>query len=105
MAPPLKQVPSAWRGAILVCGKCSKKLDGGFGKKARTPLAKLLRKLLGLGKGRKAPLGIVETRCLGLCPKNAVALVDARRPGEWLVVPRGADIAELAARLAPQRRA
>ena len=100
MAPPLKPVPSAWRGAILVCGKCSKKLDGGFGKKARTPLAKLLRKLLGLGKGRKATLGVVETRCLGLCPRGGVALIDGRAPGTWLVVPQGADIAELAARLA-----
>jgi hypothetical protein len=26
-------------------------------------------------------------------------LVDGRRPGEWLVVPRGADVVELAARL------
>ena len=48
MAPQLKRVRSDWQGAVLVCGKCSKKLDGGFGKKGRTPLAKLLRKILGL---------------------------------------------------------
>jgi len=99
VAPPLKQVPSAWQGAILVCGKCSKKLDGGFGKKGRTSLAKLLRKILGVGKGRKATLGVVETRCLGLCPRNAVAMIDGRAPGTWLVVPKDADVAELAARL------
>nr|WP_243848345.1 (2Fe-2S) ferredoxin domain-containing protein [Sphingomonas insulae] len=95
----MKRVRSDWQGAVLVCGKCSKKLDGGFGKKGRTPLAKLLRKILGLKTGRKAHLGVVETRCLGVCPRDAVALVDARRPGEWLVVPRHADVAELAAQL------
>lgn len=100
MAPPLKAIGAEWQGAVLVCGTCTKKVGGGFGKKARTPLAKLLRKLLGLKKGRKAPLGIVETRCLGLCPKNAVAMIDARRPDQWLVVPKGADVAELAARIA-----
>lgn len=101
MAPQLRPVRSEWQGAILVCGKCSKKLDGGFGKKGRTPLAKLLRKLLGLGKGRKASLGVVETRCLGVCPKRGVVLVDGRDPARWLVVPEGADVTELAARLAP----
>ena len=99
MAPQLKRVRSEWQGAVLVCGKCSKKLDGGFGKKGRTPLAKLLRKILDLKKGRKARLGVVETRCLGVCPRGAVALVDGRDPSHWLVVPQGADIAELAARL------
>ena len=101
MAPPLREIAAHWNGAVLVCGKCSRKIDGGFGKKGRTPLAKMLRKLLGLRKGRKAPLGIVETRCLGLCPRDAVAIIDARRPDCWLVVPKGADVAELAARIAP----
>ncbi len=100
MAAELKRVRSDWQGAILVCGKCSKKLDGGFGRKGRTPLAKMLRKILGLKTGRKAALGVVETRCLGVCPKNAVVLVDGRRPGEWLIVPREADVVELVARLA-----
>ncbi len=101
MATELKRVRSDWQGAVLVCGKCSKKLDGGFGKKGRTPLAKLLRKILGLKTGRKAALGVVETRCLGICPRGGVVLVDGRKPGEWLVVPGGADVAELAARLEP----
>lgn len=99
MAADLRLIPTQWQGALLVCGKCSKKLGGGFGKTGRTPLAKLLRKILGLKKGRKARLGIVETRCLGLCPRDAVVVVDARAPVEWLVVPRESDIAELAALL------
>ena len=99
MATELKRIRSDWQGAILVCGKCSKKIDGGFGKKGRTSLSRLLRKILGLKSGRKASLGVVETRCLGVCPRGAVVLVDSRQPAEWLVVPRGADVVELAARL------
>lgn len=99
MAAQLKRVRSDWQGAVLVCGKCSKKLDGGFGAKGRTSLAKVLRKILGLKKGRKAALGVVETRCLGVCPRDGVVMIDGRTPDAWLVVPRGADVAELAARL------
>lgn len=97
----MKTVRSNWQGAVLVCGKCSKKVGGGFGPKGRTPLAKALRRLLGLKKGRRAALGVVETRCLGLCPKNAVVMVDARTPGEWLVVPAGLPLDRVAAQMAP----
>lgn len=92
----MKRARSHWTGAILVCGKCSKKIDGGFGPKGHTRLAKALRGEPGFGKGRKAGIGVVETKCLGICPKAAVTVVDSRRPGEWLVVPEGADVAELA---------
>lgn len=99
MAPGVKAVRSDWQGAVLVCGKCSGKMDGGFGRKGKTPLAKALRRALGLKKGRRAALGVVETRCLGLCPKHAVVVVDARAAGEWLVVPGGAELEGLADRL------
>ena len=98
----MKRAKADWAGAVLVCGKCSKKVGGGFGRKGRTPLAKALRALPGLGRKRKAALGVIETKCLGLCPKNAVTLVDTRRPGEWLVVAPGEDIAAIAARLGDQ---
>ncbi|MBB5715361.1 (2Fe-2S) ferredoxin domain-containing protein [Sphingomonas aerophila] len=91
----MRQVRSHWTGAVLVCGKCSKKLGGGFGRKGRTPLAKALRRALGLGKGRKATLGVVETQCLKLCPKLAVAMVDTRRPGDWMIVPEGAAVEDV----------
>jgi len=39
---------SRWSGAILVCSKCSKKLDGGFGRKGRVSLGKALHKRFGL---------------------------------------------------------
>ncbi|WP_250847912.1 hypothetical protein, partial [Escherichia coli] len=66
------RVPSNWDRTVLVCAKCSKKLKGGFGSKGRTPLAKALRKHLGLKKGRQAELGIVEAKCMGACPRGAV---------------------------------
>ncbi len=93
----IRPVRAGWTGAVLVCGKCSKKLDGGFGKGGRTSLAKALRKDMGLKKGRKAALGVVETRCLGVCPKNAVMVVDAARPDRWLMVPAGTDVAAVEA--------
>lgn len=88
-------VRAGWSGAVLICGKCSKKLDGGFGDKERTSLAKALRGEPGFGKGRKADVGVVETKCLGICPKKAVVVVDTRVPGRWRIVPAGGDVARL----------
>lgn len=93
------QVRAGWTGAVLVCGKCSKKLGGGFGAKGKTPLAKALRGEPGFGKGRKATVGVVEVKCLGICPKGAVTIVDSRAPGCWRIVPAGADVEALAGRL------
>lgn len=92
-------VRSDWRGAILVCRKCSKKLDGGFGEKGRDPLAKALRRAIGGGKGRKAKIGVVEVACLDICPKRAVTVVDTRNPGDWLIVRAGESVEQLAERL------
>ena len=89
-------VRARWSGAVLVCGKCSKKLGGGFGDKGRTPLAKALRQEPGFGKGRKADVGVVESKCLGICPKHAVVVVDTRNPDRWRLVAEGADVAQLA---------
>ena len=47
-------VRARWSRAVLVCGKCSRKLDGGFGPDGDQPLTKALRKRLGLKKGPKA---------------------------------------------------
>ena len=95
----LKGVRSGWSDTILVCAKCSKKLGGGFGPRGRAPLAKALRKHLGLKKGRKAVAGIVEVKCLGVCPRGAVTVVNAAQAREWLLVPAGADLNEVAAEL------
>lgn len=99
MEARLKTVRSNWSGTILVCSKCSKKLGGGFGPKGRTPLAKALRKQLGLKKGREGAAGIVEVKCLGVCPRGAVTMVNGAQTREWLIVPEGADLSSVAAEL------
>ena len=85
-------VRSNWRNAVLVCRKCAKKLDGGFGPDGDERLAKALRKHLTLGKGRKAAAGIVEVSCLGVCPKGAVTIVNGAQSRDWLLVQPGADL-------------
>uniref|UniRef100_UPI0035CB6A2B hypothetical protein n=1 Tax=uncultured Sphingomonas sp. TaxID=158754 RepID=UPI0035CB6A2B len=98
----MKTVRSGWSDTLLVCRKCSKKLGGGFGPKGRTGLAKALRAELGVRKGRKGALGILEVKCLGVCPKGAVTLVDGAAPGEWLLVPAGRPIATVVEELGLQ---
>ena len=89
-------VRSNWRSAVLVCRKCSKKLDGGFGPDRDERLAKALRKHLALKKGRKGDVGIVEVGCLGVCPKHAVTVVNGADARDWLLVRAGADLDDLA---------
>jgi len=89
-------VKANWSTAILVCAKCSKRLDGGFGKKGKQSLAKALRRELGIKRFRKASVGVVEVKCLGVCPRGAVTVVDAQDPGKWRLVEKGVDLAVLA---------
>jgi predicted metal-binding protein len=97
--PFMKTVKAEWRDAVIVCKKCSKKVGGGFGDKGNTPLAKALRARGNGKKGRKADIGVIETGCLKICPKNAVMAIHAARPQTWVVVPKGADIDEVARQL------
>ena len=99
VAPRLRTVASNWQGAVLVCRKCSKKMGGGFGPKHKKSLAKLLRRALSAKKGRKGRYGVVEVGCLGVCPRDAVTLVDTAHPERWRIVPRGADVDALAQQL------
>ena len=100
----MKTVRAEWSTALLVCGKCSKKLGGGFGPNGRTGLAKALRRALSLKKGRKAVLGVVEVKCLGVCPKRAVTVIDAAQPHAWMLVPAGTAIDALVGALRPAAR-
>lgn len=93
------QVRSNWSSTVLVCAKCSKRLGGGFGPKGRQPLGKALRKHLGLRKGRKSAAGVVDVKCLGVCPRGAVTVINAAASREWLLVPAGADLDAVAAEL------
>lgn len=90
-----RRIPARWDDGAIVCGKCTKKVGGGFGPKGKTPLAKALRRELGVKKGRKARIGIVESRCLGLCPRRGVTVVHATRPRDWLVVAPETPVAEV----------
>jgi hypothetical protein len=88
------------RDVVLVCRKCSKRLDGkGFGPDGDRTLKKALRKYLKAGKGKKAELVVKETDCFDVCPKNAVIAVNAARPKELLIVRPGADLFEVKAKL------
>ena len=85
-----------WGGVALVCKKCSKKLDGGFGHKHREDLRDVLRDTL-KATGRRRDLRIIEVGCLGLCPKQAVTVIGPNRTGEVIAVPKGTDPAEILA--------
>ncbi|WP_010186114.1 hypothetical protein [Sphingomonas sp. PAMC 26605] len=95
----MKTVRSDWSNTILVCKKCSKKLGGGFGAKGKTGLAKAPREELGVGKGRKGAVGIIEVKCLGVCPRGSVTVVNGAAPGTWLLVEQGLPAAKVAAEL------
>ena len=99
----IETATAPWRDMVLVCGKCSRKLGGGFGKKGKHDLKEMLRDTL-KEAGRRRELRVVEVGCLGLCPKRAVAAVSTARPGEVLVVPQGADSASLLSALAASAR-
>lgn len=99
-----RRVGAEWRDVVLVCRKCSKKLDGGFGLEGEQSFAKALRHAIDGGEARKVKarrraVGIVEVGCLGLCPKRAVVVVKGSAPGSMLMVPRGADMDEVVDRL------
>lgn len=97
---PIKALRTDWQEVILVCRKCSKKLGGeGFGPDGGQSLRKALRRELGGGKGRKARAAVIEVGCFDVCPKDAVVVANARRPGEWLVVPRRAPVETVVERL------
>ena len=89
-----------WRDIAMVCGKCSRKLKGGFGKKGKHDLADVLKSAL-KEAGRRRELRVVEVGCLGLCPKRAVTAVSSARPDQVLAIPEGADPISVIARLNP----
>ena len=89
-----QRVRSNWRHALLVCAKCSKKLDGGFGPKQQK-LAKALRRELQAKKGRKSHTGVVEVPCLDVCPKGGVVVVDTRCLNVWRIVRPEAKLAQI----------
>ena len=99
-----KQVKAEWRDVVLVCRKCSKKLDGGFGLDGDEAFAKALRRSLDDGGARKVKalrreVAVVEVGCLDVCPKRAVVVVKGSEPGRMMLVPEGAGMGEVLGRL------
>jgi predicted metal-binding protein len=80
--------PTPWREVVLVCRKCGKKLKGGFGKKRRDTLKTHLRQAL-REAGRRRDVRVIETSCLGVCPKQGVTALNATRPQTIHVIPAG----------------
>jgi predicted metal-binding protein len=94
MTDPIRSRPTPWKNVVLLCGKCSKKLDGGFGPKRKETLRSVLRAAL-KADNRRREVRIVETRCMGLCPKNAITALNATNPGSLLTIPEGAGIEQV----------
>ncbi len=93
----LRPFPTGWDDVILICKKCSKKLNGGFGEEQDETLRKALRG--GLKEaGKRGRVGMIEVSCFGVCPKRAVTVAIGSAPGELLVVPEGFDTRSLVAR-------
>jgi predicted metal-binding protein len=78
--------PTPWQSIILLCGKCARKLDGGYGPEKDATLRSALRMAL-KDAGHRRDVRITETRCMGICPKKAVTAVNASRPGTIFVIP------------------
>lgn len=96
-------VPTTWQDILLLCKKCGRKLDGGFGPDGEDPLRRALRDAL-RERGRRRDVRLLEVGCFGLCPKGAVTVARATRPGELLVVPAGTGADGLLDRLLPPTR-
>ncbi len=99
-----KRVGTEWRDVVLVCRKCARKLDGGFGPDGDDGFAKALRHALDAGEMRKRKalrreVAVVEVGCLDVCPKKAVVVVKGSEPGRVELVPEGAGMDEVVQRL------
>ena len=88
-----------WKDVVLVCRKCSKRLGGGFGPDGDKSLKKALRKYFKSTGGSEAELTVRHTDCFDVCPDGAVVAVNASNPKALLIVPAGADLFEVKARL------
>lgn len=105
-----KQVEADWRDVVLVCRKCTKKLDGGFGPDGDEQFAKALRHALDDRgpkrlKMRRREVAVMEVGCLDICPKRAVVVVTGRDPKALMLVPERAGMAEVVERLGLRRGA
>ena len=100
MPQPIGLRPTPWRTVVLLCGKCARKMDGGYGRKKQHTLRSALRAEL-KATGRRRRVRIIETSCMGICPKKAVTALNASQPERILTVPKGTPAPEALASLMP----
>ena len=98
MSEPVRSRPTPWIEVLLLCGKCARKMKGGFGEDGKDTLRTALRaELKARALGRQTR--VIETHCLGLCPKKAVTALNASRPDRLLIIAKRTDAAEALAQL------
>jgi len=85
----IRSRPTTWKTVILLCGKCARKMKGGYGSKGKDTLRTVLRGAIRV-KGQRRDVRIIETRCMGICPKKAVTALNASHPDRILTIPKGA---------------
>jgi hypothetical protein len=88
MPDPIRSRPTSWTSVVFVCGKCARKLDGGYGAKGKHTLKSILRQAL-KESSRRREVRVIETRCMGVCPKHATTMLAASHPGTIYTVPEG----------------
>jgi predicted metal-binding protein len=90
--------PTPWKTVILLCGKCARKMRAGYGPSGKETLRTALREAF-RENGHRRDLRIIETRCMGICPRKAVTALNASRPEKIFTIPRGTAATEAMARL------
>jgi predicted metal-binding protein len=93
--------PTPWKNVILLCGKCARKMDGGYGPKGKETLRTVLREAF-RETGYRRDVRIIESRCMGICPKKGVTSMNASHPNRILTIPKGTAADEAMAQLMPE---
>jgi hypothetical protein len=60
MADQIQTCPTRWNTILLVCGKCTRKLDGGYGPNGKDTLKVALRSAL-QERGQRRQVQVIET--------------------------------------------
>ena len=98
MPYPIRARSTPWKAVILLCGKCARKMDGGYGLNGKDKLRTVLREAF-REKGRRRDVRIIETRCMGICPKKAVTAMNVSRHDKIFTIPTGTAAYDMMAQL------
>ena len=85
MPHPVRLRPTPWNTVILLCGKCARKISGGYGPKKKQTLKDALSAEL-KADGRRRQVRVIETAAWAYAPRKHAAL-NASSPGRILVAP------------------